>query len=478
MNKSSMRDAQMLIHHLTIAQQKFMYLYNECEVVWIREGLNPEDAYNYGFKPIISVTLNVAKLGIYHQKLYAAHDIIPLTDFLFEAWRERDDLGGIPDVLFTDEALLEHYPLKEIIHELDPDGCIHEIVTRGDPSFAASKRHAQEESLVAIEWPRNKTITKPASREALLAVLNSNLLEYHHLGSSSDCMEKSPKLRQARLELEQRPHRIPTKPVSNFGIITNNWMMKQALSVPTMAVTQTIFEVSNSGWIQYLELGYDTDAQDNDDDSEGFNYGYPERTAGYVWHSERPGFKEFIESLPLAIDKLSDLDISTHLFKSFLSGREAIPFHQWKNLEAAFDEGGYVVFPTTLNSAGAVYNYLSYGGDVTSCIELVGPGRKCNQYRIIAANGCSRGVFVLAIKSGSRADSPKLGQYIVNFGGELDIGSAGFAALEFWLITLIKDCALSNSKTFLAMVDVMLEGFEPWNNDDPYDRFITRRVLP
>lgn len=474
-----MRAAQMLTHHLTIVQQKFMYLTNECEVVWFREGLNPDDAADYGLQPVIAVTLNVAKMGIYHQKLYAAQDVIPLTNFLYEAWSERDDMGGLPDVLYADKELLEHYPLVEIIRELDPAGCIQEVVTRGDQSFAGSKRQAQKESLIAIDWHRNKKNPIPITREELLAVLNSNLFKYHRSVTSSMRMEGSPERRKSLIELKQRPHRSPAKPVSNYGIITNNWMMKQALSVPTMAVTQTIFEISNYGWIQYLELGYDTDAQDDDEDEdpEGFDYGYPERTTGYVWHNERPGFKDFIESLPLAMDKLSDLDISTHLFKSFLSGREAIPIHQWKDLEAALGEGGYVVFPTTLNSAGAVYDYLSNGGDVTACVELVGPKGKNNQYRIIAANGCSRGVFVLAIKSGSKADSPTLEQRIANYTGEIDIGSAGFAALEFWLLKLIKDCPLSNSKTFLAMVDAMLEAFRPWNDGDPFNSFHPRRVL-
>lgn len=469
----------MLTHHLTIVQQKFMYLTNECEVVWFRDGLNPDDAAAYGYQPVIAVTLNVAKLGIYHQKLYVAQDVIPLTSFLYEAWSEREDLGGLPDKLYADKELLEHYPLMEIIRELDPAGCIQEVVTKGDQSFAGSKRQAQKESLNAIAWHRNKEKPTPTSREELLTVLNSNLFEYHRSETLSYKMERSPERRQAFLDLKLRSRCSPTKPLSAYGINTNNWMIKQARAVPNMPVTQTIIEISNYGWIQWLALGYEADAQeyDDDDDYEEFDYGYPGRTSSYVWQNECPGFKDFIESLPLPIDKLSGLDISANLLKAFLRGREAIPSQQWNDLEAAFSEGGFVVFPTTLNAAGAVFDYLSYGGDVETCIELVGPDKGNNPYRIIAANGCTRGAFILAIKSGSKADSPKLEQRIINFTGELDIGRAGFAALQFWLINLIKDCPFSNSKTFLAMVDAMLDGFEPWNNGDFDSSLQARRVL-
>lgn len=190
----------MLTHHLTIVQQKFMYLTNECEVVWFREGLNPDDAADYGLQPVIAVTLNVAKMGIYHQKLYAAQDVIPLTNFLYEAWSERDDMGGLPDVLYADKELLEHYPLVEIIRELDPAGCIQEVVTRGDQSFAGSKRQAQKESLIAIDWHRNKKNPIPITREELLAVLNSNLFKYHRSVTSSMRMEGSPERRKSLIE--------------------------------------------------------------------------------------------------------------------------------------------------------------------------------------------------------------------------------------------------------------------------------------
>ena len=450
---------KMLTHHFTIIQHKFFYVTEDCDALWFHEGLAPSDAVGQGCLPILTLTLNVEKLGIYHQKFYRHDDAISLADFFYEAWTHNLYLGGIPDRLCVDQKLLDDYPLVQILKKLDPSGHIKTIIPNAGRSFGASKAQAQKQSKLALTWNDLEEEPRPKTIESMLIKLSKNLANYSIFDLENSYITK-PEIKVERQHHKERTpfFPVPVGPSSYKFIFDKEWIYKAAEAVPLIAQDQFYFHDEEAGWVKWLSLGYENDRPEP---SEAADYVYY-KSPGYRWASELDGIDSVISALVYPLDDFLPSDLNAQRLKAFISGREALPVAMASSLEDSLKGLPIILLPDSIKAMIAAYECVSMGGDLRCAYELYGGKQFGTDYRIVACDGYSQGLFLIIIKTGSKTDISDLDSVLINFNGKLDIGPAGFSALTYWLPHLIESQHMLSNRIVIEMAEAMLGSMCEW----------------
>jgi hypothetical protein len=458
----------MLIHHLTIVWHKFLFVSSDFKAIWVRKGLKPSDAHKWGLDCVVALTLDVQKLGIYHQKLYLADDEIGLSEFLFDAWNNSKLLQGLPDILCVDQQLLNDYPLEEALKTIDPAGHIKEIKTNEGGHFAASKRLAQTQTYdaVTVAYPpyRNlelKATPKnfPKSKDELLDLLNSRfenkqMYEYEYF------TPKPERQNSLIIHKAHNPVRPAEHPCTSKRMFNQEWVRRSAERVPAIGSDQILLGSNDSRkWILFLDVGYEEEQEPVD----ALDFSFDE-SSGYRWAKELDWIDSAICALPYSLEEFLPDGLTVERYRAFLSHRQALTVETASELERIVRAHSLVIYPKTKNIMRDSFNYLTHGGDVRCCYELYGGDTYQTPIRIIACDRYDRGLFLIIISKGSQADVPDIKPALNNFYGKLDIGPFGFEALSIWLTEGFKSGQLELIETFVRMVEKMLEPVEEWTN--------------
>lgn len=441
----------MLIHHLTIVLTKFLFVTMKNEAVWVDKGLNPLDAEEYGLIPLITLTLGVGKVGVYHQQVHLTTKKICLATFLHDAWLNIPELGGLPDELCVDQQLLEDYPLLDVLKQIDPTGHIKRISPNPGRSFNSSKGQANRQVRGALDYVGQIEPDQPKLPEGLLSFMNANLKQTLHT-SLMGLYGGSHAFLQAVEEHNRRhpnkPEASPPSPVYRF--FDAGWVRSTAQAIPKLKPSQILITDAEPGWIKHLRIGYDSDIE-NDDESEEItltNSGDEK-----FWITDTHGFKEVISALPYSFEP--DNGLKNESLKGFLAGREALARWELEILEKSLADQPKVLWVRSMVGLRAAYIRITDGGAERS-FELLGGSDVHSQFRVLALIDDDGDLILVVIPRASKADVPQL-EKTLQIRGSLDVGPAGFAAIEFWLVNFVKDCHPSNSAAFLRMVRAMLK---------------------
>ncbi|WP_227657241.1 hypothetical protein, partial [Klebsiella pneumoniae] len=91
-------------------------------------------------RPLVVATLSVEGLGIYWQRLYFGDEPIPLESFLYLAWTEFHTLGGMPGHLLVESELLDDYPLRRVLGQMDKEKVIKKVAIGHGHPFGSTRR--------------------------------------------------------------------------------------------------------------------------------------------------------------------------------------------------------------------------------------------------------------------------------------------------------------------------------------------------
>lgn len=441
----------MLTHHFTIVQLKSLYVNDACKAFWFYEGLHPSDGIRMGLIPVLALTLNVEGLGLYHQRYYRHDEEISLANFFHDAWMHSRVINGIPERLCVDKDLIECAPVLQALRQVDATGQIKQVVTNAGKTFGPSKAQAQKRAENALWWHDLSQKPQPESVDSLLRVMSKNHEDYEDF-----CLEVHPYISSSKWEdFLQFKERTPVRPIMpvhpapcrlDFG-----WVSKSAQKVPRLSERrQYNLNFSERDWIHWLSLRHQ-DEQDEQDDYDCNNAGIE-----YYWASETDGLAETLRTLPYPLDESLPESLSNDQMKAFLSSREPLSKFRIGDLENMLRSLPLIIFPKTAKASRLAFEYLSHGGDCEYMHELVAGHEMSASHRIFVCYGYSLGLFLIVIKSGSKADVPRLTSGFFSLGEGIDIGPAGLAALMFWINKVERYKTPYICSLVLAMVQDMI----------------------
>lgn len=211
----------MLTHHLTFVQLKHTFVSNKGAIVQVDAGLHPDDAVAAGFFPIIAATISVEGLGFHFQRLYTS-DALPVSTFLYEAWKEFEISFGVPDNLVIDENINGSVDIKNLLSQV----CIEppNVLVRNDKKYQGSKRSAQSVYFYAT-----------LKRHVNLTSLDPITADDYHLKMDRERKARSTPERRALVGALK--DRVPIEPVRPRQLVTmdvEEWMRKGAMSTPLL----------------------------------------------------------------------------------------------------------------------------------------------------------------------------------------------------------------------------------------------------
>lgn len=453
----------MHVQHLTILQLKSVFLTEDARAVVVRAGLHPDDARRYGLHPLVAVTLTVQKIGIYWQKVFRADQPIPLAMALHEAWAGCETLHGLPDVLYVDKELLRSFPLRDLLAQIDQDAVIREISADGGRSFSASKREAQKIMVDHHDWDSDADPVVMGSERELLATMNKHVAQYYRFLYVNNLVGEQPTKQLLLHELKQCPVRRPGRPEHWPDLSLEEWIYKPAATVPPMADDQSLFISYRNRWATWAEVGYKTPPEAIAASTAEKGYYPPVKDKGYLWAFECAGLKHTLDALPFPAELLIKETISSDRLKSFLAGREALLEGDALSLERELPRIGLVLMPKSQKAFGEVFDFMSGGGDVRRCCEIVGDPQQPRPFRLFACDSYACGIFLLVVKSESKADGLYLENALNEFIGKIKVGGPAFAAITHFLEHLIVDRPPSNSSVLVDVVDAMLGACPEWD---------------
>lgn len=389
---------------------------------------------------------------------------IPLESFLYLAWTEFHTLGGMPGHLLVEPELLDDYPLRRVLGQMDKEKVIKKVAIGHGHPFGSTRRQSQnlvKHSMVSLE---ELTEHRLESQEAVLARLNQGLEGYHRV------WENSPRPGHAEDAFQNhrlRPVHLPHWPQNLVGLDIADWMKRQARSVPPMAPHEELRIKYQTGWIvsvtkkpvatEMLREAFRTVMMTGDREPAGL-YDIED----LLW------FRSVVRGLPFPPQELFGSALEPGKWPPFLNGSLAINGATADRLESLLERSmerkGLVLFPESEDAFCDSLNLLGGGGDERCCAELVG-GPYRGSFRVFALDD-DVWLNILAIPRGSPADTPDLAECLHQTLGEIDIGPPGLAAINFWLENLIQGHSWNQSLLLLGMVESMLATIAAWREAD------------
>lgn len=446
----------MLIHHLTVTQNKHFYVSHDPKCYFTHDGLNPQDAEEHGLKPVIALTLSVEGAGVYHQKLFFRDDLISMSEFLYDAWTNNKMLGGIPDALHVDQNLVKKFPLYNVIHNLDPDNHLKTIITKHSAKFGASKAQAQNQvSNVLISTKRIKE-SNVASIKEMLSVINDLLLEYSQDPLNIKLCENKIK-KQIMQETFARKRNLPryVTPLDH-QVFHETWVSQAAYSVPDLSDNQSLVVSSSENWLDFLKI-YNEGEEILPSPGTGYY-----RSELYRWANELDGAEDAMKSLPFGYDDILPQGLSYEAFNTFLTGRSPLETHVVSQLEENLSKLPMVLFPKNIKMMKGAYEHISHGGDVNRSFEIYSHDMPNADYRIVFGEACYDEYFAIVIKNDTNAYKQDLKKVLINLHGKIDIGSAGMTSLIYWIDKFTMQKNHEAFRLFIDMTKEMLDSIEGW----------------
>ncbi|WP_370601978.1 hypothetical protein [Pseudomonas nitroreducens] len=475
----------MLTQHLTVVQNKYLFMSKEGVAYLCDSGVHPEDMKQYDLRPIIVVTLAAEKLGLYWQRLYFADEPIPLASFLYLAWTEFHTLGGIPDRLLVESELLNAYPLRRVLAQIDREKIIKRIGVGTSRQFAATKRYSQSSVKHCMDPELIDRGENEASRtqEGTLAQLNKALERYHRK------WETRPRPGHDETEYLAHRHRrvhLPTWPNDLETLSSAEWMQSQAFTVPRLAPMEILraeFTWGSRGWVRkVLDLPDAEPEFNSESEFEPGTFRTAVRTVlmmGGRDPRERYSvddllfFKSVVSALPFPPYELFGEILKPGEFEVFFDGIESIDGATADRLELYLfegpDRGGLVLFPDSSAAFEDALELLGNGGDERCCAELVGHSGDVNlypfPYRVFVLDD-GGWLSLLAVRRGSATDVPNLRAKLRQSLGAIDIGAPGMAAISYFLEHYIEGKPRAQSLGLLQVVEHMLSTIPKWTEAD------------
>lgn len=451
----------MIEHYLTVTQLKKAYLDSEDgSFNVISEGLHPDDAQAYGFLPVISVMLTVAKHGIHFQQLYDQREAICLVQFLAQAWM-HEKISGLPDVLTVSPELEAFYGISNAIRTVDPSGLIR-CQTVKNQSYAASLRYAQENARYGLDTSEHKHLL-PTTPDESLWIANQKLLPYPFY-----CENETP-------VYSKKPFSLIADRMNDFhlprffdGGDIQGWLSASTRKQPRMKQGMALYayndfkEKHNS-----LFVGADKptvvsqlvheNLNGQDLSSRNLNLVYTEQIAlemsGFecLIKDHAQDFADIITEERLEQSKSLYLPLSMHTYEALMDRMFKYPS---------------VFFPTTAKQFEGAFYCLEMQ-EPKCVIELVGNSRIAWQYRIFAIMDIHDRTHLVVVDQKYRFKAhPK--PVCCHFTGTLDVGPGAMGLLMYQLNNLKKnpDCTLT--PFYSVSVGMLLDEYDIWRNERDY----------
>lgn len=468
-------------HYLTLVQLKKVYFNPDvpCLEV-IQDGLHPDDAYEYGLLPVLSVMLKCQGPGIYYQQLYPLDQPICLVHFLADAWQNLRQFFTVPNRLIVYPELLESYPLIAALRAIDPAGSI-EIIGDRNHSIGSCLRAAQDHATKIEFAPKSeKQIITTAD---LFESANNYLKPHFHLNwgkplhqpfgfdSFSDSGQGSYPLNK----LDATTLVLPRSFNTPFAL---SWLTKAALKSQKIKSDQDLYYVGeNDGlWAKTMTIAYSQSKYDIDaiygigdafkfkDDPGDMYYLDDMITPGYIWGSEASGLPGGLNAIPY--DVKSDLNeiIAPHEFKEFLENRRPMKFTLYVEILTRIIDKPSIFVAHTTKAVKDLVSLICFGSGICSSFELLGDNSDSIPYRLFAIMSENSFSYLLAIPKGSQADNRSItkqlvGEYEV---GQLEIGLAGLAALVHFVDQSVELSSSAAGIIGADMMSAMLDSFPEW----------------
>lgn len=448
----------MLTHHLTITQNKFFYISHDIKSIYIPEGLNPQDAKNYGLIPVLAITLSVEGASIYHQKLFVSDEPVSLTNFLYEAWTNNHLLGGLPDILHTDKHLVDEFPLHDVIKKLDPNGHVKQIVTKHNAKFGANKAQAHNQIAKAILRADQYLNKEVASKEEMLDLINEAFFAYSKDIIPLNINEDKIKRKTVKETLD-RARNLPEyiENESDRQLFTGSWVSQAAFSTPLLSETQSLVVSSAKNWLECLHI-YNEDEEITSAIKTDTFY----RSENYRWAEDLYGLDDTIKSLPFNQDQILPVDVSDQSFKNFLSEREPLTTHAANLIRDNIFGLPMILFPKNTKMLKGAYEYISNGGDFNRVFEVYCPDLPDSNYRVVFGEVCYDNMFAIIIKKGTNSYHADLKKVLINFDGKIDIGPAGMTCILYWIEQFYELKSVGLYSLFVEMLERMLNSSSTW----------------
>ncbi|HFL2743588.1 TPA: hypothetical protein ACG1SX_005794, partial [Pseudomonas aeruginosa] len=260
--------------------------------------------------------------------------------------------------------------------------------------------------------------------------------------------------------LKKRSPYLPIPPDRCDEMRPADWFGKQAMDLPFMRSDQVLLVREERDRVLWLAVGYETPSELAGTEPGDRGYYGPQRDNGFIWADENKELKAVIEALPFALEELIGADISSRRIEAFLAGNEALPEGEARRIERLLTGSRLVLFPRTSAAFSSVYNCMSHGWDVRLTVEIVGEARQSSPYRVFACDSYTGGLFVLAVRASSKADNPKLNEYLK--AGRVRVGAPAFAAITYFLENLVVDRPLTNTAVVIEAIEAMLDACPEW----------------
>jgi len=457
----------MFSQHLTIVQSRHLFIGKDCVAYRCDQGLLLSDLIRFELRPLIVITLSVEKLAIYWQRLFFADEPIPLSSFLYLAWIEFHNLGGLPECLMVQPELL--IQVRQALRHLDPGKVVKHLEPGHGRYFGSTKKqsHGLPKHCIEADVEMMNPSAPLESQQATLARMNDRLEMYHRKWQYTP---KPGKANQA-VEFNEHVHRaliLPQWPQEPLEVSTEEWMHSASVNTPTPPPAAQLEITKDLGWCKIVA-----------------NYGWLTkkpalkqvvRTIGdapipdpnrLYWVDDLLWFKSIVKALPFPLETLFESIIQPTDLEDFLSDRKPvngeIADRLYQTLDPENRRGLVLILDSALAFEDAV-NMLGAGGDERCCAELVGSD-KVFPFRIfVLDDDCW--LNILAVPSASHANDPSLNAMLYQTLGKIDVGAPGFAAINFWLVHMIQGRPQDHSLILLDMVQSMLETVPLWVEAD------------
>jgi hypothetical protein len=465
---------------LTVVQLKKIYFNPAvpCLEV-IQDGLHPDDAFEYGFLPVLSVMLSSPGPGIYYQQLYPINQPICLVSFLADAWQNLRLFFSVPDRLIVYPELLETYPLSSALRAIDPSGSIKIVGTRNH--FIGSNLRVSQDHATKIAHA-TKSKKKIITVDALFESANDYLKPHFHLnwGNAShrsagfDSWPGSRNVPYPLRRLDATTVVFP-RPFNTPGAIS--WLTKAAIKVQRIKQGQDLFCVSgiNDHWVQRLVVEYSNGKQEINviygiGDAFKFNNDPGDRyylddmiTPGCIWASEASNLSGGLEAIPYDVQGDIDEVISPHEFKEFLENKRPMIFTLYIDILKRILDKPCIFVAKTTKSIKDLVGMLDFVSGIYLSLELTGDNSDSIPYRLFAINSENFYPYLLAIPKGSKADTKRINKQLDGeYEGVLEIGLAGLSGLVHFVEETVELSSSVVGVVGAQMMNSMLDRFPIW----------------
>lgn len=452
----------MLTHNFFIAPSRHVFINSDCIACRCDEAIARQDHEKLGLRTIVVATLAVEGLAIYWQRLYFADEPVPMSAFLYLAWVEYQNLGGLPDRLVVQPELIGN--VKKALRQLDPGKNIRHLEAGTGRMYSPTKKQTQVLSKHCID-PKDKLfVSSPplTTQKECLARMNELLETYHRKSQDipKPSLLHSTELKNRFIDQIHRNIILPAWPNTLVELLPKDIVNHDA----HITRTDRISTNENFGWCitikkQSIEESYRPTSY-----LASRFYGSSTYPPSYnCWIAEVPWLKAIANSVPFSLDEFFGSEIDIDQLQDFLCNRTSLPVIDTKRLyekAVSRDRQGLVLFPNSVSEFADLINILGRSGRERCSAELL-PRNNEFSFRIFAIDD-NISLHILAVSKTSSIYSNSLQDLLYNSLGAIVIGDPGFAALNFWLEQMIYNRPRSHSWIFLDMLREMLKTIPLW----------------